>query len=179
VAKKYAIGVIIVSVLVLVFYILPENGKTSDYWIEKGNKLTEEGNILEAIKCYEKAKELTMGDSKKEDTEVYIPTSLEECFVALENLLTEEERKEFIETEEDQVTGKYHFSLGIWIRNNWQLWSEGELTKYFHEMDIYHPDDMSSIIMLSFHRKLNDKEIRLDEQVQYYNQYWEEVKSEE
>ncbi|NME72089.1 DUF6794 domain-containing protein [Flammeovirga aprica] len=46
-------------------------------------------------------------------------------------------------------------------------------SKYFRDLGINHPDDMSSIILTSFHRYLNDIDIKLDEQVKLYKDYWE------
>ena len=46
------------------------------------------------------------------------------------------------------------------------------LVKYFNELGIYHPDDISSIILTSFHRKLNNKSIDLAKQVESYKKYW-------
>ena len=45
-------------------------------------------------------------------------------------------------------------------------------------MGVYHAEDMSGIVMNSYHRYLNDEDIRLDEQVKYYQKYWEEMKKE-
>jgi uncharacterized C2H2 Zn-finger protein len=62
------------------------------------------------------------------------------------------------------------------MRNNWQLWGGSRLSKYFNDKGIYHPDDMSGIILDSYHRNLNGQEIKLDEQVKYYQDYWEKSK---
>jgi hypothetical protein len=46
------------------------------------------------------------------------------------------------------------------------------LAQYFKkEIGITHPDDMSSIILLSFHRHLNGKELNLSTQVRIYQQF--------
>lgn len=62
------------------------------------------------------------------------------------------------------------------MRNNWGLWSGSRLAKYFNEMGIFHPDDMSGIILTSFHRHLNGKDLQLDQQIKYYQEYWEREK---
>lgn len=96
-----------------------------------------------------------------------VPETLEECFVELEKFLSEEELEEFKGTKEDDLAG-YHFSLGSWIRNNWGLWLDSPLARYFRGIGIDHPDDMSAIIITSFHHWLNNKDIGLQEQVKYY-----------
>lgn len=87
--------------------------------------------------------------------------------------MTSEKLEEFKKSEHPV---DYHFSLGMWIRNNWGLWSGSRLSKYFNDMEVFHPDDMSSIILDSFHRYLNGQDIKLEEQVEASVKYWEELK---
>lgn len=109
-------------------------------------------------------------------TKVYIPKDLEDCFKELKKMLSPELIKEMKSGTEDDMI-KYHRGLGMWMRNNWGLWSDSRLKKYFNELEIYHPDDMSGIILDSFWRHLNNKPIRLEEQIKYYKDYWEKDKS--
>jgi hypothetical protein len=46
-------------------------------------------------------------------------------------------------------------------------------------MGIGHPEDMSGIILDSYHRHLNNKEIKLDEQIKFYKNYWEKAKADD
>ena len=102
---------------------------------------------------------------------IYIPKNLDECFVQLEKFLKPEEIKKIKDgTEEDMVL--YHFTLGMWMRNNWGLWGDSHLAKWFNTQGITHPDDMSGIIMTSFYRYLNNKPINLKEQIRHYQEYW-------
>lgn len=103
--------------------------------------------------------------------EVYIPKNLEEAFVELKKSLPANELKEFKETPEDEII-KYHFSLGMGLRNRWGLWGGSRLAKYFNGIGIFHPDDMSGIIIESFWRNLNKRLIQLEKQVEYYQEYW-------
>ena len=43
-----------------------------------------------------------------------IPKTKKECFAILDEMLSEEEKTIVVKGEED-----LHFSLGLWIRNNW------------------------------------------------------------
>lgn len=112
---------------------------------------------------------------KKSSTEVYIPKDLEDCFKELKSILHSDLIKEITTGAENDMI-KYHHGLGMWIRNNWGLWSESRLKKYFNELDIQHPDDMSGIILNSFWRHLNNKPIELEKQIKYYQEYWEKIK---
>lgn len=105
-----------------------------------------------------------------------VPETLEECFVELEKFLSEEELEGFKATKEDDLVGCCHFGLGMWIRNNWGLWHDSPLVRYFKGIGVDHPDDMSAIILTSFHRYLNGKEIKLEEQIGHYQEYWRKAK---
>ncbi|NQU73249.1 MAG: hypothetical protein HQ547_00875 [Candidatus Omnitrophica bacterium] len=116
-------------------------------------------------------------EEAEEEIEIFIPKNLNECYEELEKVLDKEELNEFKATKEEDLV-KYHFSIGRWIRNTWHLWGDAELKKYFNNMEIHHPDDMSGIIITSFHRYLNGKEIKLNEQIKYYKDYWDQMKKE-
>ena len=112
-------------------------------------------------------------------TGYYIPVDLEDCFMEMDKMLSED-FIEIIKTEkEEEELFEYHFSLGLWLRNNWGLWGESQLKDFFNSYEIYHPDDMSSIIIISYYRYLNDLPINLIEQVEYYKEYWENYNDDE
>ena len=105
-----------------------------------------------------------------------IPTNLEECFIALNEMLGSEQVEEFKGWDENSVVGKSHHSLGRFLRNEWGLWSGSDLKTYFEGMGIKHADDMSGIIIDSYHRHLNGKPLDVEEQVNFYKNYWEKTK---
>ena len=102
---------------------------------------------------------------------VYIPLNLEDSFSELKKMLHSDLLKEMKEGSEQNMV-MYHRSLGMWMRNNWGLWGGSRLSKYLNGIGIFHPDDMSGIILHSFWRHLNGKPIKLEEQVAYYQEYW-------
>ena len=105
--------------------------------------------------------------------EVYVPVSLEDVFVELKKMLRPKVLKEMKKgTEGDMV--QYHMGLGRWMRNNWGLWDGSRLAKYFNGLGIYHPDDMSGIILDTFWCHLNLKPLRLEERITYCQAYWKE-----
>lgn len=67
-----------------------------------------------------------------------------------------------------------HMGLGMWLRNNWGLWSGSRLAKWFNERRIWHPDDMSGIILYSYSRHSHSQPIGLDDQIKHYVTIWEE-----
>ena len=104
---------------------------------------------------------------------VYIPQNLEDCIKQIDSFWPDSTKDKVRNWTENEFSGKVHLSFGMWIRNNWALWRGSRLSKYFNDLGIQHPDDMSGIILTSYYRHLNQKEIRLTEQIQYYKDYWE------
>lgn len=77
---------------------------------------------------------------------------------------------------EDDAMATAHHGLGQYLRNEWELWSnQGIIVEYFHRLGITHPDDMSGIILTSYHRWKNNKPIDLKEQIKQYKKYWKEA----
>ncbi|QIE58693.1 hypothetical protein G5B37_03685 [Rasiella rasia] len=112
--------------------------------------------------------------------EKYIPTDLNDAIAFFECKWSEENLNEFKNKEEQKATSELHFGTGRSLRNNWKLWAgTSELSKFFRDLGINHPDDMSGIILTSLHRKLNGIEIKLDNQIKYYKDYWAESERKE
>ena len=87
--------------------------------------------------------------------QVYIPKDLEDCMRQLDSMLNAED-KAYIQKE---GAAAVHFSLGMWIRNNWGLWGSSRLQKYFVDNGIKHPDDMSEVILGCYVKHLNGEEL--------------------
>lgn len=77
----------------------------------------------------------------------YIPADLGESMLELDKILSEADKAEFRSLPNRDETVKYHFGLGMWLRNNWHLWGGSRLQKYFFDLGVIHPDDMSGIIL--------------------------------
>lgn len=93
---------------------------------------------------------------------VYIPADVQDCFKQLDKLLSASDKQSFASTSENSLD-KYHMGLGLWIRNNWGLWKGSRLSNHFNKLGVFHPDDMSGIIIRFYHRYLNGHEFKLDE----------------
>ncbi len=103
---------------------------------------------------------------------IYIPQDLEDCFKQIDSFWSDSTKVKVKQKAEDEFTANAHFALGMWMRNNWGLWKGSRLSKYFNDKGIYHPDDMSGIILVSYHRYLNGKEISLQQQIDHHQIYW-------
>lgn len=88
---------------------------------------------------------------------VYIPKDIEDCCVQLDKIISEEDKEYIKGLPKKKDTIDLHFSLGMWIRNNWGLWGGSRLQIYFLKKDINHPDDMSSKILEAYYDWLNKK----------------------
>lgn len=93
-----------------------------------------------------------------------IPTNLNECFSALENIMTSKELKAYKGMSESDAVLTYNASLGLWIRDNWGLWAgDSALETHLNGIGIDHPDDMSAYILRAFHRYLSGVSINPSE----------------
>lgn len=77
----------------------------------------------------------------------------------------------------DTALALYDRHYGSWLRNSYGLWSRTCLSEYFWKLGIIHPDDISAIILTSFHRYLNGQDIDLDNQVQMFKDFWKETQN--
>jgi len=109
---------------------------------------------------------------------IYIPQNIEDCFLQID-IFWADSTKELVKSwSENEFIANAHFGFGMWMRNNWGLWGGSRLQVYFNNIGIYHPDDMSGIILTSYHRKLNNKKIELKKQIKYYKSYWKSTNKE-
>ncbi len=113
-------------------------------------------------------------EQEQEQEVTYIPKDLEDSFVELKKIL-DPKLIEDIENMKEEVISGMHHGLGRHLRNNWGLWNDSVLAKWFNEKGIHHADDMSGIILDSFWRHLHSEPIKLDEQIKFYQYYWEKT----
>ncbi len=111
-------------------------------------------------------------DNSKPDFQ-YKPVNLDEAVLQLDKILHDTTKQKILAMTEDQFIASSHMDLGMSIRNNWGLWKGGQLSKYFNSIGIYHPDDMSGIILTSYYRQLHGQDREIEKQVKSYQDYWE------
>ena len=85
-----------------------------------------------------------------------IPKTNRECYALLDEMLSEEDKQAIVKMED---VYEFHFTLGLWIRNNWIYPQSSEETEellntFSKKPQLYHPDDYSSIILESYKRHL-------------------------
>jgi len=88
--------------------------------------------------------------------ETKIPQTKQEAFAQLDEMLSETDKKAIVEAED---LFEFHFTLGLWIRNNW-LYDRNEeelesLSKAFGIDEPYFAaDDLSSEILEAYQKHL-------------------------
>ena len=102
----------------------------------------------------------------------YKPENLEEAVLQLTKILPDTTQQKILLMTETEFVAGSHFGLGRWIRNNWRLWRGGKLANGFKSKGIFHPDDMSGIILTCYYRQIHDQEWKVEEQVKFYQTYW-------
>jgi hypothetical protein len=115
---------------------------------------------------------ITFGQSSSKEDLKYKPKTLDEAIVQLEKIHHDTTKQKIIAMTEKEFLGNSHFGLGLWMRNNWGLWKGKELAKHFKSIGVFHPDDMSGIILTSYYRQLKGQDRKLDEQIKNYQEYW-------
>ena len=85
------------------------------------------------------------------------PKTKEECFAQLDAMLSEADKKTLIENDAYHA----HFTLGLWIRNNWIYTGEREnlesLMKDLGEPEFLMGDMASSVILDAYQKHLRKK----------------------
>ncbi|QGK74411.1 DUF6794 domain-containing protein [Flavobacterium sp. SLB02] len=104
-----------------------------------------------------------------------VPSSLDESLHYFEKNWTESAKNSFKSKPENEAVTELHMTVGMWIRNNWIRNGNESIVKECNTIGIYHPDDISSIILTSLHRKLNHKDLNLEKQAQHYIDYWKPI----
>lgn len=101
------------------------------------------------------------------------PATLSEALYALDKILSNDAKDLFQNLAEQDIVTSSHHSLGRWMRNDWGLWNiHSPLHKWFTDRGVWHPDDMSSIIIRSYYRRLKGEPIKFREQIQHFVEYW-------
>ncbi|HEU5124852.1 MAG TPA: DUF6794 domain-containing protein [Verrucomicrobiae bacterium] len=102
----------------------------------------------------------------------YIPVDLEDAHRELARMLPPKELEHIKAMTTESETIEYHMNLGLGLRNQWGLWHDSRLARFFDRLGVHHPDDMSGIILETFWCKLHGQPFRLNERVRYCQAYW-------
>lgn len=108
----------------------------------------------------------------------YIPKNLDDAINSLNKTYSDSTKLKITKlAEKEYVSGNYRFGMGLWMRNNWQLWGGSRLSTFFRDNKINHPESMSVVILESYYRHLKNEDIRFEEQIEEYVKWEEKAKS--
>lgn len=96
---------------------------------------------------------------------VYIPADLEDAFSELNRLSDPKGLAEFKSTPEDSIRRKLHFGLGKWMLVNWGMEDGSRISHYLKQKGITLPDDMVEYIIVMWHRNLNGKPLKTEDEI--------------
>jgi hypothetical protein len=77
-----------------------------------------------------------------------------------EDLLKEKEVYELAVSNPKDFSIQMHSTYGRWIRNEYRLWSGGDLCNEFKAQGIHHPDDMSAYILKRAATELKSEQVK-------------------
>jgi len=107
------------------------------------------------------------------------PENLDQCHQFLDGKLSASEKVDYQNSKLDDLS-KYHMGLGLYMRNNWIRGARSpKLVSFFGDLGLFHPDDISSVIIDSYWHYLNKSEYDLSADIVFYQEYWENAKKEE
>jgi hypothetical protein len=110
----------------------------------------------------------------------YCPKDLNEALTQLNKITPDSIKVKIISMTENDFIAQTHFTTGMWIRNEWLynrylfglVVTKSELRKDLSAKGLFSNDDMSGVILRSFHRQLSGVDINLDQQIQDIYQWY-------
>lgn len=98
------------------------------------------------------------------------PDTLEACVTYLVSQFSEED----LASIRSRPSTESHFSLGMELRNTWNLWNtSSELNRWFQKtLGISHGDDLSGTILAAVWAKVRNEPFVAWEHVKQYKRHW-------
>jgi hypothetical protein len=110
---------------------------------------------------------------------VYIPRDLYDCFKELDKAMDAKAKETFMAFSDEEVDAKTHGTLGLWLKTRWQMEEGSRIWEYFRKMGVPHPEYAVGIIIQTYHRKLNNRELGVKELVEKFKANWQEKQRKE
>ena len=101
---------------------------------------------------------------------VYIPKDLTDALQELDRKIDAAGREKFAIMSEEDAATKVYFSFGRWMSVNWGMEEGSRITHYFQNQGIGKVEDMIRILMISYHRQINERELQTKELINHYKE---------
>ena len=107
---------------------------------------------------------------------IYVPRDIYDAHKELDKKTTEDYQSQIRNWKEKESVYKTKHSLGLVLRHDWELWNGSRLSAYFNSIGIFNPNDMSEIVIRTYHRYLNGQPLLIGDLVKEHIQKWEDLK---
>jgi hypothetical protein len=103
-----------------------------------------------------------------------IPNNLDQAITETINMISRENLlSSYYELDEKSFIGQTHHWIGQWIRNNWGFWKQkGELFDHLISIGLFHPDDMSGLILRMTYSRMHNEQFDVNGYVEETKKYW-------
>lgn len=98
----------------------------------------------------------------------FIPKNLKQCFVEIDKHWNNELKKDITNTTEDKFMADADTVFHSWANQRWVLWGNSRLALYFKNQGVYHPKQMSSIILRTYFRNIRKQPLQLKALINKY-----------
>jgi len=99
----------------------------------------------------------------------YVPIDLTDALNYLDCIWNDSLKTDFKKLPERVAVNDYYRNYRVGISERWGLVNGNtDIYNYFQNLGIFNPDDMSHIILTSFHRYLNGKDLEFEKTVKRY-----------
>lgn len=99
----------------------------------------------------------------------YIPKDEMDAFHVLEEISEAVGILKFKEMPEDTIKGRLTYGLGMWMMQNWSLYTGSRLSYYLNRRGLIATDDMVEYLIIAFHRYLNKVELQSQDLIDSLN----------
>lgn len=101
---------------------------------------------------------------------VYIPIDLADALRELDLKMDAAGKAKFAGMSEKDASTKVYFSFGRWMSVNWGMEEGSRITLFFNNQGIGKVEDMIRILMISYHRHINQKDLQTAELIEHYKE---------
>ncbi len=89
----------------------------------------------------------------------YIPKDMNDAFAVINTMIEDKDKDKFKNLNEQDALRKLYFSFHRWIIVNWGFEGGSRFSHYLKNIGLSHPEDMATFVVITYHRKLNNKDL--------------------
>jgi len=101
---------------------------------------------------------------------VYIPKDIQDAISELDKKIEPSALEAFKQYSEEEAASKSFFGFGRWMSHNWGLDEGSRLSFYFQNQGLSNVEDMVRVLMITYHRHINEKPLDTEDLVKQYRE---------